>query len=111
LREANLKINPKKCTLFNKEVKYLGHVISEGVATDPEKISAVREWPIPHTKKQLQSFFRFCLYYRRFVKGFSFLAKYLFTLTENQVKFAWGEQHQKVFEKLKMLSSSPIRFF
>jgi len=25
LREANLKINPKKCVSFNKKIKYLGH--------------------------------------------------------------------------------------
>jgi len=45
LRAANLKINPKKCVLFSKSVKYLGHVISAGggVTTDPEKIVAVRD--------------------------------------------------------------------
>ncbi|XP_071652203.1 uncharacterized protein [Temnothorax longispinosus] len=39
------------------EVKYLGHIVSSGgVTTDPEKISAVKDWPIPHNKKQLRSF-------------------------------------------------------
>ncbi|KMQ84394.1 krab-a domain-containing protein, partial [Lasius niger] len=48
LRSANLKINPKKCSLFGREVKYFGHVVSEqGITTDPEKISAVRNWPVP----------------------------------------------------------------
>lgn len=54
LRSVNLKVNPKKCVFFSREVKYLGHVISsEGVTTDSEKISAVKEWPAPRTKKQL----------------------------------------------------------
>lgn len=44
-RSANLKLNPKKCTFFGKQVKYLGHVISsEGISADPEKIAAVSEW-------------------------------------------------------------------
>ena len=44
LKKANLKINPQKCVFFNKKIKYLGHIISaESIATDPEKISVVRD--------------------------------------------------------------------
>ncbi|GAB1869457.1 RNA-directed DNA polymerase [Camponotus japonicus] len=113
LKEANLKMNPKKCTFFQKNVKYLGHIISnKGVTTDPEKIIAVRDWPIPHTRKQLRSFLGFCSYYRRFVKGFSSVAKPLYVLTENQVKFVWEKECQHAFEKLKsILSSAPVLSF
>ena len=42
LRQANLKLNPKKCALFRTEVPFLGHIVSaEGVKTDPEKTKAV----------------------------------------------------------------------
>jgi len=45
IREVNLKINPEKCIFFSKNVKYLGHIISaESITTDPEKISAVKDW-------------------------------------------------------------------
>lgn len=48
LKEVNLKINKKKCIFFQKNVKYLGHIISEeGVTMDPEKIVAVKDWPSP----------------------------------------------------------------
>lgn len=88
LRSANLKLNPKKCSLFGREVKYLGHVVSEhGITTDPEKISAIENWPIPQNRKQLRSFLEFCSYYRKFIKDFSLIAKPLLTLTEHQVKF------------------------
>jgi len=113
LRLANLKINPKKCVLFAKHVKYLGHIVSsEGIMTDPEKIAAVREWPIPHTKKQLRSFLGFSSYYRKFIKGFSSLAKPLYALTENKSKFIWKEECQNAFDQLKcVLSSSPVLSF
>jgi len=47
-----MKLNPKKCSFLQKEIKYLGHVVSEkGVNTDEEKISFVRDWSVP--KKQV----------------------------------------------------------
>ena len=48
LREANLKLKPSKCRILQKRVSFLGYVVSEtGVGTDPEKIEAVRNWPVP----------------------------------------------------------------
>jgi len=91
----------------------LGHIVSsEGVTTDPEKIAAMREWPISHTKKQLQSFLGFSSYYRKFIKGFSSLAKPLYTLTENKSKFLWEDKCQDAFDELKrVLSSTPVFSF
>ena len=66
IRSANLKLNPKKCSFFKKEIKYLGHVIFDrGISTDSDKISAVRDWPIPPTKRQFRSFLGFCSYLLR----------------------------------------------
>lgn len=113
LRSSNLKVNPKKCFFFKKEIKYLGYLVSEkGIATDQEKISAVRDWPVPRTKKQLRSFLGFCSYYRKFVRGFSLIAKPLFCLTENLSKFVWTDQCEIAFNELKeRLMSSPILSF
>lgn len=55
LYNHGLKLQPAKCHLFQRNVTYLGHVISEhGVATDPVKTAAVRDWPIPQTVKQVK---------------------------------------------------------
>ena len=57
LRAAHLKLKPKKCNLFQKEVTYLGHVISgKGVGTCPDKIQAILNWPIPINVKKLDNF-------------------------------------------------------
>ena len=51
LREATLKVRPSKCHLCQKEVHFLGHVISEaGVATDPTKTKKVLKWPTPTSR-------------------------------------------------------------
>ena len=81
IRNANLKLNRKKCTFFQREVEYLGHIVSEkGIKTDPKKIEAIVNWPIPSCKKQVKSFAGFCSYYRRFIKGFSSIAKPLYRI-------------------------------
>jgi len=57
VREVNLKINSKKYIFFDREVKYLGHSISAaGISTNNNKITAIKEWPIPRNKKHLRSF-------------------------------------------------------
>lgn len=110
LREANLKLSPKKCSLFKRKVNYLGHVISkDGIQTDPEKISAVKDWPTPRDKTAVRAFLGLCSYYRRFVKNFSDVAKPLHQLTEEKRPFDWNEQCESSFNDLKgRLCETPI---
>jgi hypothetical protein len=93
LRGAHLKMNPEKCRLFHKEVRYLGHIVSpQGVTTDPEKLEAVRCWPQPKDKHQLRSFLGLCTYYRKFIPGFAEIAKPLTQLTEDRRPFHWSPE-------------------
>ena len=110
LRAANLKLSPKKCCIFQEEVRYLGHVVSRnGVAVDPDKTKVVHEWPEPRDKHEVRSFLGLCTYYRRFVPGFANIAKPLTRLTEENRQFAWNEECQNAFVHLKqILVSAPV---
>lgn len=112
LMNANLKIIPKKCRLLQRDVSYLSHTISEkGIMTDPDKIAAVINGPIPKNVRDVRSFLQLgiCFYYRKFVQGFSVIAKPLHHLTEKAQKFLWASDCQDAFDKLKRaLTSSPI---
>ena len=110
LAAAGLKLKAKKCFLFRKEVKYLGHVVSEaGVKTDSEKVEKVRNWPVPQSLKELRSFYGLVSYYRRFIRGFSEIASPLTLLTKKNARFEWGENQQIAFDALKgALCSAPV---
>ena len=93
VREAGLQLKPKKCQFFREEVQFLGHVVSkEGVATDPEKIKAVREWKPPVTVKGVRAFIGLTNYYRRFVPRYSEVVKPLIELTKARAPFIWGNE-------------------
>jgi hypothetical protein len=48
LREHQLYAKLSKCSFYQKQIHYLGHIISkDGIAVDPEKIEAIREWSVP----------------------------------------------------------------
>ena len=110
LKEAGLKLKPSKCELFKQEVRYLGHVVSaHGVSTDPEKVKAVREWPVPETVKEVQSFLGMAGYYRQYMPDFSTVAKPLSHLSNKDVTWCWGPECQEAFEEIKRrLTQAPI---
>jgi hypothetical protein len=102
LREARLNLNPGKCQLLQKEVKYLEHIVlPEGISTDSEKLKAVREWPTPKNKHEIRSFLGLCTYYRRFISGFANIAKPLTRLTEEKQAFQWAPEVEAAFQTLK----------
>ncbi|KAI2655102.1 Transposon Tf2-9 polyprotein [Labeo rohita] len=73
----------EKCAFHQHSTTFLGFIISaQGVAMDPQKLEAVRSWPLPTSLKQLQRFLGFANFYRRFIRGFSSTAAPLTALTK-----------------------------
>lgn len=61
LKETGLKVKLQKCHFLQNEVKFFGHQVStDGIGTDPGKVSAVKQWPVPSTVRGLRSFLGFC---------------------------------------------------
>lgn len=110
LEENELYVGVDKCAFGFPEVDFLGHVISgEGIKPDPAKISAVQEWPIPKTVKEVRSFLGLTGYYRRFISHYSAKALPLTELTKGDCAWQWGPKQQMAFESLKhALTNAPV---
>ena len=71
LKEFNLKIKPKKLFFFQSNVLFLGHMLfKDGILPNPEKVSKVRDWPVPKMAKEVHSFLGLASYHRRFIPKF-----------------------------------------
>ena len=104
LRQHQLKAKFLKCHFWKKEVKFLGHVVSEkGLSIDLAKIEAVNNWKRPGTVTEIKSFLGLAGYYRRFIKDFSRIAAPMTKLTWKDVKFVWTDKCEEAFQKLKHL--------
>jgi len=76
LRQFNLKIEPDKCEFLKTELNYLGHVVSsEGVKLNPQRVKAIKDFPIPKSTTDVKSFLGLAGYYSKFIPQFSKIAK------------------------------------
>ena len=110
LAETGLVLSPEKTHICRQEVHYLGHVLSAtGLATDPRKAEAVRDFPVPTNPTDVKSFLGLAGYYRRFIIHFSARSTPLTELTKDDIPFVWSDACQKAFDDIKQaLISAPI---
>ncbi|GKF69477.1 putative reverse transcriptase domain-containing protein, partial [Tanacetum coccineum] len=92
------------------KVQFLGHVIdNKGIHVDLAKIESVKDWASPKSTTEICHFLGLAGYYRRFIEGFSKIAKPMTKLTQKKVKFEWGDKQEAAFQLLKQkLCSAPI---
>ena len=113
LSDFGLQLKAKKCTFMQAEMGFLRHIVCRtGLACDPAKLSAVRNWHAPDKVKAVSQFVGFVRCYRRFVKDFAELAEPLVALTRKGASFVWTDHQQMAFDALKAcLLSAPILGF
>ncbi|GJW75714.1 putative reverse transcriptase domain-containing protein [Tanacetum coccineum] len=112
LKKERLYAKFSKCEFWIPKVQFLGHVIDrKGIHVDPAKIESVKDWASPKSATEIRQFLGLAGYYRRFIEGFSKIAKPMTKLTQKNVKFDWGEKEEAAFQLIKQkLCSAPICF-
>jgi hypothetical protein len=110
LRDNCLTAKLTKCEFFAREVEFLGHVVSaHGISMDPNKTSAITNWPEPQDIHELRSFIGLANYYRRFVENYADICHPLFSLFTKDTPWNWTPAHAKAFTSLKSaLTSAPV---
>ncbi|GJV15612.1 putative reverse transcriptase domain-containing protein [Tanacetum coccineum] len=110
LKKEELYAKFSKCEFWIPKVQFLGHVIdSQGIHVDPAKIESIKDWASPKSPTEIHQFLGLVGYYRRFIEGFSKIAKPMTKLTQKKVKFEWGDKQEIAFQLLKQkLCSAPI---
>jgi hypothetical protein len=104
LRQANMTINLEKSNFIQKEVKFLGHIFTiDGIKADPEKVSAIRSFPVPQKTKHLRAFLGLCNFYRKFCARYSAATQDLNKLLRKGEKWRWGRNEQEAFDRVKNL--------
>lgn len=111
LRQFNFKIQLDKSEFLQKEVNYLGHVITpNGIKPNPDKIKAILDFPIPRTPKELKSFLGLLGYYRKFIQNFAQLTKPMTSRLKKDNKIDINNsEYKNCFELCKhLLTNNPI---
>ena len=102
LCKNDLYLKPKKCEFYKERLNYLGFTISKNhITMEDSKVDAIRDWPIPYTIHDIQSFLGTGNFYRRFIENFSLVARPLHNLTKKDEKWNWTKECQDAFEWLK----------
>ncbi|GJX95610.1 putative reverse transcriptase domain-containing protein [Tanacetum coccineum] len=110
LKKEELYAKFSKCEFWLPKVQFISHVIdSQGIHVDPAKIESIKYWSSPKIPMEIRQFLGLVRYYRRFIEGFSNIAKPMTKLTQKKVKFVWGNKQEATFQLLKQnLCSAPI---
>ena len=109
-REKGLKLNRDKLKLKQREVAFMGHILStKGLQVDETKIKAIREMPIPKDKQGVQRLLGMVNYVRKFAPRLSEITEPLRQLLRKENEFHWDSIHDKCVEEIKeMLSTTPV---
>ena len=121
LKAKGIKLNPGKCVFFQREIRYLGRLISgEGYRPDPDDVKALDKCKVPPKNVgDLRSIIGLLGYYRCYLKGFSRRLKPIYDLLqtgegratkkhlETKRKIEWKDEFQQVVNEMVAELKSP----
>jgi hypothetical protein len=88
LQDIYFFIDTDKCYFNITKVEFLGNIVTTtGLEINPAKVQAVKDWPVPTSIKEIQSFLGFANYCRKFIKGFGTITRLLTDLTRKDKEF------------------------
>jgi len=106
IRAEGLTLNVEKSNFCMKSVKNVGHIVGDSVVrTDPDKISAMTNFPVPKTLKALRRFLGMVGWYRKFISHFAAVSAPLTDLLNPRQKFAMSVEKKEIKE---MCCSAPF---
>ena len=110
LREYGLYAKLEKCSFDQRQVEFLGYVVSSnGISMDRAKVQTVLDWQTPLSVRDVQCFLGFANFYRKFIKDYSKIVLPLTELTQKNRPFVWSTNANSAFEGLKQaFTSAPI---
>ena len=109
LAKGGILLNLKKCSFGNKEIEFLGHVISpSGIRPNPEKAQVLRQFPVPQNRDDLRRFLGLAGYFSKFIEGYAGKIRSLTSLLKLSQQWHWSHEEQAAFERIKKeLVSAP----
>ncbi len=112
-RAKNLRFNPKKLQFKQKNVKFVGHIItSQGIKADPDKVSAITNMDAPHDKASLLRFIGMINFLTPYCENLSPTIRPLTELTKNDMKFVWSQTQDDAFRNAKkLIAEAPVLQF
>lgn len=108
LQEHQLYAKESKRRFGVSKIDYLSHLISnQGVRTDPSKLEAMVQWPLPHNLKTLRGFLGLKGYYRKFIRNYGIIAALLTALLRKNA-FQWTASATKAFMRPEVVTRPPM---
>ena len=108
LRQYGLRLKKSKCKFFQKELEFLGHIISsEGIKPTEERVRSIQDAPRPVNKQELQSFLGLITYNSKFLPSLSHVLQPLNLLLRKNQEWVWKSAQQNAFTKAKQLLCKP----
>jgi hypothetical protein len=103
MREAKLKLNPKKCVFGVTRGKVLGCLIStKGIKANLDKIKAILQMQPPQTKKEVQKLTSRIAALNRLIVKLAERSLPFLSMLRGSTKVEWCPEQQKPFDDLKL---------